>query len=285
MDNQIIETFLAQQNLQHNYKFVTNEVKKKINVNIDRYPGMDRQFQKMALAISNSKKGNNPNLSELNSDLVNHSTNYFCKKITDIKKKKQEQKNQNNGQNNGQYNNIVNSYNELLEHKQLNNEKSDIDNNMFQHGNMVNTINNLTDVNNNNYHNSLTNEMDNNQNQFNYSQQQQHGQGQQQSVVNQEPNILPFNINEDISNMLASSQIGEDLPLYQNIIELTDNSTDLMKKVEILDNERSSGLFTSSSSDNSFSLNYNNINQKKQDNMLKQNIYTNTNNINSNITM
>ena len=52
MSNQNIETFLTSTNLNQNYKLVCHDVNNRTGVNIDRYPGMERQFQKMAQIVA-----------------------------------------------------------------------------------------------------------------------------------------------------------------------------------------------------------------------------------------
>ena len=44
----IVTTFLSDNNLKQNYEQVVRTVKNNASINLDRYPGMSRQFQKMA---------------------------------------------------------------------------------------------------------------------------------------------------------------------------------------------------------------------------------------------
>ena len=66
MSNQNIETFLTSTNLNQNYKLVCHDVNNRTGVNIDRYPGMERQFQKMAQIVAKKCNANEAHLSNLN---------------------------------------------------------------------------------------------------------------------------------------------------------------------------------------------------------------------------
>ena len=258
MDNQIIETFLSQQNLNQHYKFVTESVKKRTGINIDRYPGMDRQFQKMALVIANKKQNTNPHLSQLNSDLQNHCTNYFCQQL-DKKQSNQQQPQQHLTQQHQQQPTQQHQQQQhLTQHTQSNSRQSmsqDYDNllqdrandmdrashnyDMFDPRNMISSREEINKSDTTKLTKALSNAL--------------LERGQINDVNNlipesEQPNILPFNLNDDVANMLSSVNPGEDLPLYQNVIELTDDTTDPMKKLELLEQSRDRPTLESSTS-------------------------------------
>ena len=64
-----LTTFLSQSNLNQNYQQVVRTVKNSASLNLDRYPGMNRQFQKMAQIIAKKCDGNSVQLSNLNNKL------------------------------------------------------------------------------------------------------------------------------------------------------------------------------------------------------------------------
>ena len=267
MDNQIIETFLAQQNLQQHYKFVTESVKKRIGVNIDRYPGMERQFQKMALVLANKKQNTNPQLSQLNSDLQNHCTNYFCQQLS---KKQSGQKNniqqslptpdkpttqQLRGQNMSQ------DYDTLLQQRSMDMKRSSQSYNDFDPREMIASREDANKEDNSKLTKALENAL--------------LERGQINDVNNlipdsEQPNILPFNLDDDVSNMLSSVEPGEDLPLYQNVIELTDDNTDAMKKLEILEQTRNSNNMKPTLESSTSILDYKKMDKNSQLNMAKK---------------
>jgi len=241
MNNQTIETFLAQQNLQQHYKFVSQEVKKRTGINIDRYPGMERQFQKMALVLSKKREGQSVPLSQLNSDLQNHSTNYFCQQIA---KKKSE----NTSNNNQSYNNLkqLEAPNERPSLEYLNSSMSDsYDRMMMKRGQemqtrthtdfdpreMIASREQINKLDNSKLTKSLENAL--------LERGQINDLNDTNIPENERPNILPFNLNDDMANMLSSVEPGEDLPLYQNIIELNNaDNIDPMKRLEEMERRR-----------------------------------------------
>ena len=81
----IITTFLSDNNLKQNYEQVVRSVKNNASINLDRYPGMNRQFQRMAQIISRKCDSNTAQLSNLNQMLNSQASNFF---ITSIQKRK-----------------------------------------------------------------------------------------------------------------------------------------------------------------------------------------------------
>lgn len=211
------ETFLSNTNLQQHYKFVTQEVKKRTGINIDRYPNMSNQFQKMALIIAKKRNNQNVPLSELNSDLKNHCTNYFCQQLV----KKREERKQNNNQfmndnDNNKYNNIISQRNNDA------NIHTPID---FEPKNLILSNKNINKQDNSKLTKVLENAL--------------LERGQINDIAdtnipdNEKPNILPFNLNDDVANMLSSIEPGEDLPLYQNVMELSQNNDPMQRLAQI----------------------------------------------------
>lgn len=233
-----IETFLASQNLQQHYKFVSQEVKKRTGVNIDRYPGMERQFQKMATVLANKKKGANTPLSQLNSDLKNHCTNYFCQQIS--KKRSSVSSSSNNTKvpqqlystdnNSEEYQNLSmsDSYDRMI--AQRAEKQRSISNTDFDPRNMIASREQLNATDNSQLTKSLENAL------------LERGQVNVSDDLipqSERPNILPFNINDDIANMLSSADPGEDLPLYQNVVDLNNSDgIDPMKLLEQIEQDR-----------------------------------------------
>ena len=227
------ETFLSQQNLQQHYKFVTQEVKKRTGINIDRYPGMSNQFQKMALVLAKKREGHNTPLSELNSDLKNHCTNYFCQHLA----KKQQQRNSKQAE---------------LELKPLTNTtpqhsqtsmSDNYDNMIAQRGKDM-QVRSHTDFDPRNMISSReTSNKEDNSKLTKALENALLERGQLNDVPDtiipnsEKPNILPFNLNDDVANMLSSVEPGEDLPLYQNVIELSQNE-DPMQRLAQMEQER-----------------------------------------------
>jgi hypothetical protein len=236
--NNNIETFLASQNLQQHYKFVSQEVKKRTGVNIDRYPGMERQFQKMATVLANKKQGDNTPLSQLNSDLQNHCTNYFCQQIAkkrastsslsnNTKAPQQLYSTDNNGE---EYQNISmsDSYDRMM--AQRAETQRSISNTDFDPRNMIASREQLNANDNSQLTKSLENAL------------LERGQlNVEDNTIpeSERPNILPFNLNDDVANMLSSVDPGEDLPLYQNVVDLNNaDNVDPMKRLEQIERER-----------------------------------------------
>ena len=106
MSNQNIETFLTSTNLNQNYKLVCHDVNNRTGINIDRYPGMERQFQKMAQIVAKKCNANEAHLSNLNTKLTQESVKYFCQLI-ETKKAQKRQQQQQGGQQRGQPGNNI----------------------------------------------------------------------------------------------------------------------------------------------------------------------------------
>lgn len=238
-NNQIIETFLAQQNLQQHYKFVTESVKKRTGINIDRYPGMKRQFQSMAQILAKKREGQNVHLSQLNSDLQNHCSNYFCNQLEKKKMQKQHVNklnatnemhtpNEMQQQSFNRNNSINNDYEKLMATRNENLSMRSYDE--FDPRKQIASRGEINSKDNTNLTKSLENAL--------------LERGQINDIPNnipdnEKPNILPFNLNDDVSNMLSRTDPGEDLPLYQNVVELNNSeNSDPMKRLEQIEKER-----------------------------------------------
>jgi hypothetical protein len=76
-----METFLNSVNLAENYKFVVKRVQQDTGVDLNKYNGMERQFQKMATLLANKTADQNNTLSQLNSKLINEAASFFAGQI------------------------------------------------------------------------------------------------------------------------------------------------------------------------------------------------------------
>ncbi len=139
MSNQNIETFLTSTNLNQNYKLVCHDVNNRTGVNIDRYPGMERQFQKMAQIVAKKCNANEAHLSNLNTKLTQESVKYFCQLIDTKKAQKRQSQQQNRqvGNNVQDTRNVNSSFNEQHGFSMLNknNDISSSYNDMLQQRN------------------------------------------------------------------------------------------------------------------------------------------------------
>jgi len=240
MANQNIETFLMSTNLNQNYKLVCLDVNNRTGVNIDRYPGMERQFQKMAQIVAKKCNANEAHLSNLNNKLTQESVKYFCQLINIKKSGKQQQQQQQQQQPSdtrttnatfnedqgfsmlNKNNDISSSYNSLLEERNNSMRKNDASANVFEQP-LGESSRDANANDNTNLTKMLSNMM------------LERGQINNGSRT---PAIQPFNLNDDMANML-SNEPGDNLPLYQNINELQMYETDNpMKRVEQMERER-----------------------------------------------
>ena len=242
MSNQNIETFLTSTNLNQNYKLVCHDVNNRTGVNIDRYPGMERQFQKMAQIVAKKCNANEAHLSNLNTKLTQESVKYFCQLI-DSKKAQKRQAQQPNRQavNNGQdtrnvnssfneqhgfsmlnkNNDISSSYNDMLQQRNDSLRKNDASSRVFEQ-----PMGEPSRVAHEKDNSDLTNMLNN----------MMLERGQVNEGEN--PKVLPFNLNDDMANML-SGEPGENLPLYQNVNDLqSSDGVNPMTRVEQMEKER-----------------------------------------------
>ena len=247
MTNQNIETFLTSINLNQNYKLVCQDVNNRTGVNIDRYPGMERQFQKMAQIVAKKCNANEAHLSNLNTKLTQESVKYFSQLI-DIKKAQKKQAQNGQGQqqddqrgNNFQENRNVNasfneqhgfsmltnnndissSYNNILQQRSNSLRRNDASSKLFEQP-MGEPSRVAHDKDNSDLTKMLNNMM------------------LERGQVNEgdNPKVLPFNLNDDMANML-SGEPGENLPLYQNINDLqSEAGGNPMARVEQMERER-----------------------------------------------
>jgi len=242
MSNQNIETFLTSTNLNQNYKLVCHDVNNRTGVNIDRYPGMERQFQKMAQIVAKKCNANEAHLSNLNTKLTQESVKYFCQLI-DSKKAQKRQAQQQNRQagNNGQdtrnvnssfneqhgfsmlnkNNDISSSYNDMLQQRNDSLRKNDASSRVFEQ-----PMGEPSRVAHEKDNSDLTKMLNN----------MMLERGQVNEGEN--PKVLPFNLNDDMANML-SGEPGENLPLYQNVNDLqSSDGVNPMARVEQMEKER-----------------------------------------------
>jgi len=237
-----MDTFLTSQNLQSNFKFVTNRVRQDTGVDLTKYNGMEKQFQKMATIIANKEAAttNNTSLSYLNNKLIQDASTFFAGQIN--KKKAgsppktqvpvtesigaQSQYNDSLGFSTLKKNDDVGgSYANLLAQRQAQEQKQAVyDMPMSQSardiakqdgGDLTKALQNIL------LERGQVNETS----------------GLQSNV----PKVLPFNLSDDVTNML-SSEPGADLPLYQNVLDLQAsngaNTDELMTRVSELEKSR-----------------------------------------------
>jgi hypothetical protein len=243
-----MDTFLNSKNLEENFKFVINRVRQDTGVDLAKYNGMDRQFQKMATILANKSEHQNNTLSMLNTKLMNEATSFFAGQIN----KKKAQAKQSHSQQpeteriTTQYNpdlgfstlakndDVAGSFANLLASRQAQEQRPAVyDMPMGQSGRDANKQD-TSDLN-----KALQNIL------------LERGQINETSgLAQQVPKVLPFNLSDDVTNML-SSEPGIDLPLFQNILDLQNSeelkatgelSTDvLMKRVAELEQTRLAG--------------------------------------------
>lgn len=238
-----IETFLTSTNLNQNYKLVCHDVNNRTGVNLDRYPGMERQFQKMAQIVAKKCNGNDAHLSNLNTKLTQESVKYFCQLIDTKKEQKVKSQGDKNGSTqlniqdnrnvNSSYNekhgfsmlnknnDISSSYNDMLQQRTDSLKKNDTSSRIFEQ-----PMGEPSRVAHEKDKSDLTKMLNN--------------MMLERGQVNQEdnPNVLPFNLNDDMANML-SGEPGENLPLYQNVNDLrSTDGVNPMTRVEQMEKER-----------------------------------------------
>jgi hypothetical protein len=237
-----MDTFLTSQNLSSNYKFVTNRVRQDTGVDLTKYNGMEKQFQKMATMIANKEAAttNNTSLSHLNNKLIQDAATFFAGQIN---KKKggsppknqvpvtesigaQSQYNDSLGFSTLKKNDDVGgSYANLLAQRQAQEQKQAIyDMPMSQ------SARDIAKQDGSDLTKALQNIL------------LERGQVNETSgLMTQVPKVLPFNLSDDVTNML-SSEPGADLPLYQNVLDLQAtngaNSEELMSRVSVLEKAR-----------------------------------------------
>ena len=244
------ENFLSQQNISVNYKYVCQNVQQRTGKNIARLQALETQFSNMAKIVadkSNQQELNN--LSLLNNKLVDQATNFFCKQID--KRSGSSQVSASNEFNSGGYKELSKSDNpsgeyssEVYQRNQdqrtynsgngnvydmpVGESRSVAANRQLPAGDPLARMNNLH-IN----HETVADMMLN--------------RGQ---VLNQDSDstpgansssILPFNMDDEVANMM-SNEPGQDLPLYQNILDLQRaQDIDPMARASEIEQERQRG--------------------------------------------
>lgn len=250
-----MDTFLTSQNLNSNYQFVVNRVRQDTGVDLSKYGGMEKQFQKMATLIANKEAAisNNTSLSHLNNKLINDAASFFAGQIN--------KKRQSPPKSGMQTEDLSTQYNDNLGFSTL--KKNDDVGGAF--ANLVasrqaqeqkpvkydmpvsQSARDIAKQDNGDLTKALQNVL------------LERGQVNETSgLMGQVPKVLPFNLNDDVTNML-SSEPGIDLPLYQNVIDLESNNNattdELMNRVSELEKGR---LAESESIDTGI-INFNNL--------------------------
>lgn len=237
-----MDTFLTSQNLSSNFKFVTNRVRQDTGVDLTKYNGMEKQFQKMATLIANKEAAsNNTALSHLNNKLIQDAATFFSGQINKKKGLLSPHKNQVPDTESigaqSQYNDslgfstlkknddVGGSYANLLAQRQQQEQKqvtydmpvsqSARDIAKQDGGDLTKALQNIL---------------------------LERGQVNETSgLMSNVPKVLPFNLSDDVTNML-SSEPGADLPLYQNVLDLQStngsNTDELMSRVSELEKAR-----------------------------------------------
>lgn len=237
-----MDTFLTSQNLQSNFKFVTNRVRQDTGVDLTKYNGTKNQFQKMATMIANKEAAttNNTSLSYLNNKLIQDAATFFAGQIN--KKKAgsppknqvpvtesigaQSQYNDSLGFSTLKKNDDVGgSYANLLAQRQAQEQKQ-----VTYDMPMSQSARDIAKQDGSDLTKALQNIL------------LERGQVNETSgLMSQVPKVLPFNLSDDVTNML-NSEPGADLPLYQNVLDLQAtngaNTDELMSRVSELEKSR-----------------------------------------------
>ena len=237
-----MDTFLTSQNLSSNYKFVTNRVRQDTGVDLTKYNGMEKQFQKMATLIANKEAAsNNTSLSHLNNKLIQDAATFFAGQINKKKGSSSPPKNQVPETESigaqSQYNDslgfstlkknddVGGSYANLLAQRQQQEQKQ-----VTYDMPMSQSARDIAKQDGGDLTKALQNIL------------LERGQVNETSgLMSNVPKVLPFNLSDDVTNML-SSEPGADLPLYQNVLDLQStngaNSEELMSRVSELEKAR-----------------------------------------------
>lgn len=238
-----MDTFLTSQNLSSNFKFVTNRVRQDTGVDLTKYNGMEKQFQKMATLIANKEAAttNNTSLSYLNNKLIQDASTFFAGQINK-KKSASPPKNQvpetESVGTQSQYNeslgfstlkkndDVGGSYANMLAQRQQQEQKQ-----VTYDMPVSQSARDIAKQDGSDLTKALQNIL------------LERGQVNETSgLMTNVPKVLPFNLSDDVTNML-SSEPGVDLPLYQNVLDLQStngaNTDELMSRVSELESMRS----------------------------------------------
>lgn len=242
------ENFLSPQNIGINYKYVCQNVQQRTGKNIAKHPTLEAQFNNMAKIVADKSNSQElDNLSLLNNKLVDQATTFFCKQID--KRNGSSQVSASNEFNSGGYKTLSANDNPAMEYSgeviqrnqslAMNNSgsagsvydmpmgesRSAAANKQLPAGDPLARMNTLH-IN----HATVADMMLN--------------RGQ---VLNQDSDatpgansssIMPFNMDDEVANMM-SNEPGQDLPLYQNIMELQQaDGGDLMARAARAEQER-----------------------------------------------
>jgi len=242
------ENFLSPQNIGINYKYVCQNVQQRTGKNIAKYPTLETQFNNMAKIVADKSNSQElDNLSLLNNKLVDQATTFFCKQID--KRGGSSQVSAANEFNSGGYKTLSASDNQSAEYSgevtqrnqslamhnsgsgvvydmPMGESRSAAANKQLPAGDPLARMNNLH-INNATVADMMLN------------------RGQ---VLNQDSDatpgansssIMPFNMDDEVANMM-SNEPGQDLPLYQNIMELQQaDGGDPMARAARAEQERS----------------------------------------------
>lgn len=242
----IKELFLSSSNLKDNFNNVSDELLKITGYNISNQSKLKSAFESMANIVLNKTDDNNHNLITLNTLLNEKSISYFKKVINQKKSNKQTNQLPNN----------IGGKQVLFDESQgfsYMNDNSDMND---RYNDVMNSRNKVDlSVNDNSYMpqpvNPASNYLEEQDSRTKELQEMYQKQSSNMTNLkynpdefktnkdtNTEYNIMPFTIDDDEIKSL-SNNIGEDLPLYQNIKTLQEHETiDTMKLLEEAEKNR-----------------------------------------------
>lgn len=245
------ELFLSPRNLEEKFNHVSDEILKSSGYNISNQPRLRKTFNSMAEITINKTPEDNQNLTNLNTLLVNKCTSYFNKIIKERNLKKAEQTNTNNNMTpNVNLTHDLNMQGKVEFNEQLgfsymkdNQDMNKKYNELLQDRNRIAQTNNS---------NTLLPQQDNRANEL-QSMYQSYGskinEDESNRVNNQNGsgktegfNVAPFDIST-IDDELNVGDVGEDLPLYQNVKSLQEqDNVDPMKLMEAMEKSRENNM-------------------------------------------
>lgn len=242
------DNFLSPQNISINYKYVCLNVQQRTGKNITKYPNLEIQFNNMAKIVadkSNVQELNN--LSLLNSKLVDQATNFFCKQID--KRGGSSQVSASNEFNSGGHKTLSDMDNPATEYSSevmQRNQALAINNSGSSHtvydmpmgetrkiaaNKQLPVGDPLANMNNIHLNNATVADMMLNRGQV-------LNQDSDATPGTNSSSIMPFNMDDEVANMM-SNEPGQDLPLYQNIMELQHaDDSDILAKATRAEQER-----------------------------------------------
>lgn len=242
------DNFLSPQNISTNYKYVCQNVQQRTGKNITKYPGLETQFNNMAKIVAEKSNGQElDNLSLLNNKLVDQATTFFCKQID---KRGSSQVSAANTFNSGGYKELAPKDNPSLEYSS-DVQQHNANQRMYNSGRgmtydmpmsesrttaavkQLPQSDPLARMNALHVNYNTVADMMLNRGQI-LNQDSDASPGQNTSA------IQPFNMDDEVANMM-SNEPGQDLPLYQNILDLQADDSDPVTRAAQMEQERMVG--------------------------------------------